>query len=79
MGRQEGYELHSYFHNTPAKVISVLQDDDIGKYIGQVFKAIENYNFERYGYKYATSIAPTLNLGAEPEIGARIAIPVKEK
>lgn len=51
--------------------------DDFGKYIGQVFKAIENYNFERYGYKYATSIAPTLNLGAEPEIGARIAIPVE--
>lgn len=51
--------------------------DDFGKYIGQVFKAIENYDFERYGYKYATSIAPTLNLGAEPEIGARIAIPVE--
>lgn len=28
-------------------------------------------------YKYAISIAPTLNLGAEPEIGARIAIPVE--
>ncbi|MBR6573168.1 MAG: DUF4432 family protein [Clostridia bacterium] len=28
MGRQEGYELHGYFHNTPAKVISVLQEDD---------------------------------------------------
>ena len=51
--------------------------DDFGKYIGQVFKAIEKYNLERYDYKYATSIAPTLNLGAEPEIGARIAIPVE--
>ena len=51
--------------------------DDFGKYIGQVFKAIENYDFERYGYKYATSIAPTLNLGAQPESGARIAIPVE--
>lgn len=39
--------------------------------------AIEHYDFERYGYKNASSIAPTLNLGAEPELGARIAIPVE--
>lgn len=51
--------------------------DDFGKYIGLVFKAIENYNLERYGYRSATSIAPTLYLGAEPEIGARVAIPVE--
>ena len=51
--------------------------DYFGKYIGLVFKAIENYNLERYGYRSATSIAPTLNLGAEPEIGARVAIPVE--
>lgn len=51
--------------------------DDFGKYIGQVFKAIENYDLERYGYKSAASIAPRLNLGAEPEIGARIAVPVE--
>ena len=51
--------------------------DDFGKYIAQVFKAIEHYDFERYGYKYASSIAPTLNLGAEPETGARVAIPVE--
>ena len=50
--------------------------DDFGKYIGRVFKAIENYDLERYGYKYANDIAPTLNLGAEAEIGARVAIPV---
>ncbi len=51
--------------------------EDFGKYIGHVFTAIENYDFERYGYKYAANIAPTLNLGAEPEIGARVAIPVE--
>lgn len=61
-----------YFQSQPYE-----NPDDFGKYIGQVFKAIEHYDFERYGYKYATSIAPTLNLGAEPEIGARIAIPVE--
>lgn len=61
-----------YFQSEPYE-----NPDDFGKYIGQVFKAIEHYDFERYGYKYATSIAPTLNLGAEPETGARVAIPVE--
>lgn len=50
--------------------------DDFGKYIGQVFKAIENYDFERYGYVLANNIAPSLNLGADTRTGARIAIPV---
>lgn len=61
-----------YFQSQPYE-----NPDDFGKYIGLVFKAIENYNLERYGYRSATSIAPTLNLGAEPEIGARVAIPVE--
>ena len=61
-----------YFQSEP-----YINPDDFGKYIGQVFKAIEHYDFERYGYKYATNIAPKLNFGAEPELGARIAIPVE--
>lgn len=61
-----------YFQSEPYE-----NPDDFGKYIGQVYKAIENYDLERYGYKYATSIAPTFNFGAEPKIGARIAIPVE--
>lgn len=60
-----------YFQSEP-----YADSDDFGNRIGQVFKAIENYNPERYGYKSARDIAPVLNLGAEPEIGARIAIPV---
>lgn len=60
-----------YFQSEPYE-----NPDDFGDRIGQVFKAIENYNLERYGYKSASDIAPTLNLGAEPEIGARVAIPV---
>lgn len=51
--------------------------DDFGKYIGQVFKAIEKYDFERYGYALANDIAPSLNLGADTRTGARIAIPVE--
>ena len=63
-----------YFQSEPYE-----NPDDFGKYIGQVFKAIENYDFERYGYVLANNIAPSLNLGAETEIGARIAIPVLKK
>lgn len=28
MGRRDGFELHGFFHNTPAKVISVLNEND---------------------------------------------------
>ena len=50
--------------------------DDFGAYIGQVYKALENYNFERYGYKLADNVAPTFNFGAQTDVGARIAVPV---
>ena len=63
-----------YFQSEPYE-----NPDDFGKYIGQVFKAIGNYDFERYDYALANDIAPSLNLGAETKIGARIAIPVKKK
>lgn len=53
--------------------------DDFGKYIGQVFKAIDNYNFEHYGYMPAYDIAPSLNMGADTKTGARIAIPVVKR
>ncbi len=53
--------------------------DDFGKYINQVYKAIENYRLEHYGYIPANDIAPWLNFGAETETGARIAIPVTRK
>ena len=74
----EGYRIAEldecimlYFQSEPFE-----NPDDFGDYIGQVFKASENYNFERYGYKPADDIAPDFNFGAEPEIGARIAVPV---
>lgn len=60
-----------YFQSEPYE-----NPDDFGNRIGQVFKAIECYNFEGYGYKLAKEIAPSLNFGAKPEIGARIAVPV---
>lgn len=53
--------------------------DEFTKHINQVYKTIENYDFEHYGYKSADDIAPWLNFGAEPETGARIAVPVNRK
>ena len=74
----EGYRIAEldecimlYFQSEPFE-----NPDDFGDYIGQVFKASENYNFESYGYKTAENIAPDFNFGAEPETGARIAVPV---
>ena len=74
----EGYKVAElsectmlYFQSEPFE-----NSDDFGAYIGQVFKAKENYSIERYGYKTASDIAPAFNFGAEPETGARIAIPV---
>ena len=61
-----------YFQSGPYE-----NPDDFGKYIGQVFKAIEHYDFERYGYVLANNVAPSFNLGADTRTGARIAIPVK--
>ena len=61
-----------YFQSEPYE-----NPDDFGKYIGQVFKAIEHYDFERYGYVLANNVAPSFNLGADTRTGARIAIPVK--
>lgn len=61
-----------YFQSEPYE-----NPDDFGKYIGQVFKVIEHYDFERYGYVLANNVAPSFNLGADTRTGARIAIPVK--
>lgn len=60
-----------YFQSEPFE-----NSDDFGIYIGQVYKALENYNFEHYGYKLADNIAPTFNFGAQTDVGARIAVPV---
>ena len=63
-----------YFQSEPYE-----NPDDFGKYIGKVFKAIGNYDFEHYGYVLVNNIAPSLNLGADRRTGARIAIPVIKK
>lgn len=77
----EGYRIAElpecvmlYFQSEPYE-----NPDDFGKYIGQVYRAIGSYNFERYGYIRAETIAPSLNLGADTKTGARAAVPVIRK
>lgn len=77
----EGYRIAElpecvmlYFQSEPYE-----DPDDFGKYIGQVYRAIGSYNFERYGYIRAETIAPSLNLGADTKTGARAAVPVIRK
>lgn len=50
--------------------------EDFPKAIGSAYKALEKYNPELYGYKYAYDIAPSFNFGADPSMGARLAVPV---
>lgn len=45
--------------------------------IDSVFKAMENYNYSLYGYELSPDSAPSFNFGAEPKIGARIAVAIK--
>ncbi len=63
-----------YFQSEPYE-----NPDDFGTAIGQVLRAAYNYDLERHGWRPANQIAPTFNLGADPKIGARIAIPVIKK
>lgn len=63
-----------YFQSEPYE-----NPDDFGKYIGQVFKAIENYDLARHGLAPAEDLAPEFNFGAETHSGARAAIPVVRK
>jgi hypothetical protein len=49
--------------------------DDFGIAIGILNEAIENYPFERFGFRKSDD-APVLGMGAEALTGARTAVPV---
>jgi len=61
-----------YFRGMPFE-----NEDDFCKAIDIVFKAIENYKPELYGYGFAEEVAPKFNFGASAEMGAKMAVPVK--
>lgn len=65
--------LYLYFQSEPYE-----NEDDFAVAISCVDRAIEKYDFARFSYKAAKGNAPTLNYGAQPENGARIAIPVEK-
>lgn len=53
-------------------------EDDFAVAINCVDRAIEKYDFAQFGYKPIKEKAPTFNYGAQPENGARIAIPIEK-
>lgn len=53
-------------------------EDDFAIAINCVDRAIEKYDYSRFGYAIIKNKAPSLNFGAQPENGARIAIPVEK-
>ena len=73
-----GYEIaelppctYLYFNGMPYE-----NPDDFCIAIGILNEAIENYPFERFGWKKSDD-APYLGMGAETETGARTAVPVE--
>lgn len=61
-----------YFQTEPLE-----NEDEFGKAIDKVCKAINRYNPKQYGYEYALELAPKYNYGASEEMGAKQAIPVR--
>lgn len=75
----EGYEIadlppctYLYFNGMPFE-----DQNDYGTAIGILNEAIENYPFEKFGWK-RTDTAPVLGMGAEAETGAKTAVPVEK-
>lgn len=46
--------------------------------IGEAFKAVDNFDYEAYGYKNADCLAPRFNFGGD-NTGAKLAIPVERR
>lgn len=51
-------------------------EEDYSKMISQVFNAIENFDYQAFGYIPDKTLAPSFNFGAEKDTGARFALPV---
>jgi hypothetical protein len=54
-------------------------EEDFCEAIGIVSDAMEAYEPERFGWKYAPDDAPSFNFGASAEKGARTAVPVRAR
>lgn len=61
-----------YFQSEPFE-----NEDEFGKAIDSVSKAMNRYNPKQFGFEYAFDLAPKYNYGASKETGAKQAIPVR--
>ena len=73
----DGYEMLDlqpctmlYFQGAPFEAA-----EDFCKAIDVVFEAIETYQPEQYGYRFADQLAPKFNFGASNATGAKMAVP----
>lgn len=62
-----------YFQSEPYE-----SEDEFGRMIEGVFRAVEKYEPARFGYQWAPEAAPSFNFGTEAAVGARQAYPVKK-
>lgn len=53
------------------------KEDEFVTYMKAVEKAMEEYDYEAYGFKRDETIAPTFNFGADAKHGAKMALPVR--
>lgn len=53
-------------------------EEDYSKMIGQVFNAIDNFNYKSFGYLPDNNLTPRFNFGAEKNTGARFSLPVSK-
>lgn len=61
-----------YFQSEPYE-----KEEDFGKAIESVYKAVDKFRPEVYGFEFAYDIAPSFNFGADAKVGARIAVPAR--
>lgn len=52
------------------------KEDEFVTYLKAVEKAVEEYDYEAYGFRRNDNIAPVFNFGADKEHGAKMAVPV---
>ena len=76
----EGYELVElppcvmlYFQSAPYP-----GEENFPAAINAAFQALEHYDPRPYGYEFADSLGPKLNLGGDCKTGARLAVPVRK-
>lgn len=53
-------------------------EENFSSAIDAAFQALHRYEPQRYGYRFADELAPKMNFGGSPTLGARLAVPVEK-